>query len=155
MATLPAPRRRRGRGAPKRVLWFQRRARKPSKPVGNSGNTENQRADHRRLCERQIKHHDKEWNQDDAKQREQRRILNCIVTGNHLLSVKLPLCCYSGLNVSTTRRSFSAVSLRNTPGTFCNFFLRWRCALQTAHIFPSSIWRRLAQRSMVSSVLVF
>ena len=51
-------------------------------------------------------------------------ILNCIMTGNYLLSVRLPLCCYRDINVSTTRRSFLP-DLAKYPALL-QFPRRWR-----------------------------
>lgn len=51
-------------------------------------------------------------------------ILNCIMTGNYLLSVRLPLCCYRDINVSTTRRSFLP-DLAKYPALL-QFPQRWR-----------------------------
>ena len=66
----------------------------------------------------------KEWDQNDAKQREQCRDIKLHMTDNYLLSVKLPLCCYRGLNVSTSRRSFLP-ELAKYPALL-QFLQHWR-----------------------------
>ena len=97
---------------------------KTIEPVSQRRDAENERGGKWRPGDRQIKTNTKNGIRMTRNSVSNVGILNCIMTGNYLLSVRLPLCCYRDINVSTTRRSFLP-DLAKYPALL-QFPRRWR-----------------------------